>query len=235
MNRDKLKDPPYFEKYLNYQSTRLEKFISLANKTEIAKGLSDSGAQKAYGFVVGFLLDKLYASYSCGKTIEELRQIYDVLVNTSIKVNFLSYSQLMDIASFAILLKPEHNIKVKVISIITKNSYDDILLEGFGNFLKGKGFVYISKDFKFKDIYKDISAVITQSDKDKQLELLTDYIKNNWYASNKESAWYDSHKSKEDVYVGYWCFEGLALSVALGLDVKKLIGMNYIPDDLIVT
>jgi hypothetical protein len=233
MNRDKLKDTAYFEKYLKYQSTRLEKFVSLAKQTESAKGLSDTGTQKAYGFVVEFMLNNIYASYSCGKTIEELRQGYDALVNVGMKVNLLSYSQLIDIASFAVLLKPKHDTKVKVVSIITQNRQDDILLEGFGNFLEGKGFIYASKNFKFKDIYKDISAVITQSDKNKQLELLTDYIKNNWYDSNKESAWHDSHKSKEDIYVGYWCFEGLALSVALGLDSKKLIGVNHIPGDLI--
>jgi hypothetical protein len=233
MNRDKLKDIGYFEKYLKYQNTRLEKFVSLAKQTESTKGLSDAGTQKAYGFVVGFMLDKIYASYSCGKTIEELQQIYDTLVNTSMKVNFLSYSQLVDIASFAVLLKPENDIKAKVFGIITKNHQDDILLEGFGNFLGGKGFVYTSKNFKFKNIYKDISVVMVQSDKNKQIELLADYIRNNWYDSNKESAWYDSHKSKEDVYVGYWCFEGLALSVALGLDSKKLSGLNYIPYDLI--
>jgi hypothetical protein len=233
MNRDKLKDSAYFEKYLKYQSTRIEEFTSLAKKTENAKGLSDTGTQKAYGFVVEFLLNNIYASYSCGNTIEELRNIYESLINTSMKVNFLSYSQLIDIASFAVLLHPERNIKTNVISIITKNSHDDILLEGFGNFLEGKGFVYTSKYFKFMGVYKDISTVLTQSDKNKQLELLVGYIENSWYDSNKESAWYDSHKSKEDVYVGYWCFEGLALSVALGLDSKKLAGVNYIPDGLI--
>jgi hypothetical protein len=235
MYRDKLKDLAYFEKYLKYQNTRIEKFLSLAKQTEISKGLSDSGVQKAYGFVVKFLLDNLYASYSCGKPPKELCQIYEILADASMKVNFLSYSQLIDIASFAVLLKPEHAIKEKIVNIINKKPQDDILLEGFGNFLEGKGFVYTSKNFKFKDIYKEISGVLAQSNKNKQLELLADYIKNNWYDSNKESAWYDSHNSKEDIYVGYWCFEGLALSVALGLNSKKLIGMDYIPDGLIVT
>jgi hypothetical protein len=56
---------------------------------------------------------------------------------------------------------------------------------------------------------------------------------NSVYDSNKESAWYDSHKSKQDTYVGYWCFEGLALAVALGLEANRLRGLKYIPEDLI--
>jgi hypothetical protein len=106
------------------------------------------------------------------------------------------------------------------------------LLEGFCNFLEGKGFIYNAKNFKFKEVYKGISAIITQTDKNKQIDLLAKYIENDWYDSNKESAWYDSNKSKEDIYVGYWCFEGLALAVALGLETTRLGGLRYIPDEL---
>jgi hypothetical protein len=232
MNRDKLKDAAYFEKYLQGQNARIDKFTSLANQAEKTKGLSDTGTQRAYGFVIGFMLDKLYASYSCGKTIEEIRQIHAKLVEMSAKVNTLSYSQLIDIVSFAILLKTESAITEKIIFIIKKAPYVDILLEGFCNFLESKDFIYNAKDFKFREIYKGLFAIIAQSDKNKQIDLLAKYIENDWYDSNKESAWYDSHKSKQDVYVGYWCFEGLALAVALGLEKSRLSGLRYIPDDL---
>jgi hypothetical protein len=233
MNRDKLKDAGYFEKYLQYQDVRLDKFISLANQAEKIKGLSDAGTQRALGFVTGFMTDKLYASYSCGKPIEEIRQIYAELVEMDAKRNTLSYRQLIDIASFAILLRADNTITAKVIAIIKKARCVDILLEGFCSFLEGKGFVYNAKDFKFRDIYADISAIVSGTDKNKQIDLLVDYIKNHWYDSNKESAWHDSHKSEQDVYVGYWCFEGLALAVALGLETSRLNGLRYIPNDLI--
>jgi hypothetical protein len=234
-NRDNLKDAAYFERYLKHQDERISKFVSLAGKAENAKGLSSSETQRAYGFVVKLMIEKLYASYSCGKTAEKIRQIYGTLVDVSKKINSLSYSQLIDIASLAVLLRSERDIKTKVISMMDKDRRTDILLDGFSNFLAGKGFIYNAKDFKFREVYKELSAVITQSDKNKQIELLAEYIKNTWYASNKDSAWYDSHKSREDIYVGYWCFEGLALAVALGLETRKLSGIEYIPDDLIDT
>jgi hypothetical protein len=233
MNRDNLKDAAYFEAYLRYQNARIEKFLSLANQTEKSKGLSDEGTQRAYGYVVGFVLDKLYASYSSGKTIDEIRQIFAELVDVSVKVNSLSYSHLIDLASFAVLLRPERTVMTKVAGLINNAHHVDILLEGFCNFLEGKGFVYTAKGFEFEEVYKPFPAIITQSDKNKQIELLAGYIKNDWYTLNEESAWYDSHKSKEDIYVGYWCFEGLALAVALGLETNKLKGLKYIPYDLI--
>jgi hypothetical protein len=233
MTRDKLKDDVYFEKYLQDQNSRLDRFTSLANQAEKSKGLYDIGTQRAYGFVVGFMLDKLYASYSCGKAIEEIKEIYAELVEISVKVNTLSYSQLIDIVSFAILLRTGNSITEKVISVIKKAQYIDILLEGFCNFLEKKIFVYKAKDFKFRDAYKSLFAVISQTDKNEQIDLLARYIENEWYDSNKESSWYDSHKSKQDTYIGYWCFEGLALAVALGLETSRLSGLRYIPDDFI--
>jgi hypothetical protein len=233
MNRDKLKDDVYFEKYLQNQNARLDKFISLANQAEKSKGLSDTGTQRAYGFVLGFMLDKLYASYSFGKAIEEIREIYTELVEISVKVNTLSYSQLINIVSFAILLRIGNSITEKVISVVKKAQYIDILLEGFCNFLANKDFDYQAKGFKFGEVYKSLFNILSQSDKNKQIDLLAKYIENEWYDSNKESAWYDSHKSKQNVYVGYWCFEGLALAVALDLETSKLSGLRYIPDDLI--
>jgi hypothetical protein len=228
--RDNLKSLDYFKKYLEEQRTRIEKFISLINNT---KNQTNSASQKAYGIIVNLMIDEIYALYSSGNTIDELLQKYNELISVGGKANSLSYSQLIDIASFAILLKPKNEFKTSIISILDKNSQNDILLEGFINFIKGKGFVYTSKDFKFKGIYGYLSNIIAQSDKNKQLELLENYIENKWYDSNKESSWYDSHKSKEDIYVGYWCFEGLALSVALNLDSKKLIGVKNVPGDLI--
>jgi len=233
MIRDKIKDEAYFEKYLKYQDERIAKFTSIAKQSENAKGLSDNGTRKAYNYIVGFMINKLYASYSAGKSIEEIRRIYISLAGMCELSGLLSYSQLVDIASLAIILKPDASIISAVTAAINKYNKADILLEGFRNYLEGKGFVYSAKSFEFEEVYKGLSTIVSQSDKGKQVEFLADYIQNTWYDSNKESAWYNSHKSKEDTYVGYWCFEGLALAVALGLDINKLNGINYIPKDLI--
>jgi hypothetical protein len=233
MKRDKIKDVEYFEEYLKYQNERIEKFTTSALQAEKSRGLSDSSTQRAYGFVIGFVRDKIYASYSKGNPVEEIRSVYLQFVDICKKSTSLSYNHLIVLVSLAILLKPDSNIVSTVADLVNRHNKEDILLEGFKNYLEGKGFSYSSKVFEFEETYKNLYSVIQQTDLDKQVELLANYIQNIWYNSNNDSAWYNSHNSKADTYVGYWCFEGVALAIALGLNIDRLKGLNFVPDDMI--
>jgi hypothetical protein len=233
MKRDKNKDTEYFEKYLKYQNERIEKFTASALQAEKLRGLSDTSTQRAYGFVAGFVRDKIYASYSNGTPIEEIRQVYVQFVDFCMKLTTLSYNHLILLASLAILLKPDSKTVSTVVGLVNRHNKEDILLEGFKNYLEDKGFTYSAEVFEFEKTFRPLYGVIQQTDLSKQVELLANYIQNIWYESNNDSAWYNSHNSKEDTYVGYWCFEGVALAIALGLNIDRLKGLNYVPDDMI--
>jgi hypothetical protein len=45
-------------------------------------------------------------------------------------------------------------------------------------------------------------------------------------------SWYNSHKSKNDTYCGYWAFETGALVKILGLNDEELKDVPYYPYDL---
>lgn len=50
---------------------------------------------------------------------------------------------------------------------------------------------------------------------------LQDFMKG-WYRKMKDTYWYDNHKSKHDVYFGYWCFEAAAVAKMLDIDDTDL-------------
>ncbi|MFV0381508.1 MAG: PoNe immunity protein domain-containing protein [Breznakia sp.] len=54
-----------------------------------------------------------------------------------------------------------------------------------------------------------------------------------WYKLHEDSAWYDSHKSKENIYTGYWSYEAGAIVKILNLNDEELKQQQYYPYDLV--
>ena len=79
--------------------------------------------------------------------------------------------------------------------------------------------------------YKLIRNLVNAED-EKKISILRDYIENKWYKANVDVGWYDSHKSKVDVYTGYWSFEAGAVAKILGLDDSSLKDQQYYPYDM---
>ena len=52
-----------------------------------------------------------------------------------------------------------------------------------------------------------------------------------WY--NKDCEVYESHKSVQSLYYGYWSFEAGAVAKILRLNDSKLKGVPYYPYDLV--
>lgn len=59
------------------------------------------------------------------------------------------------------------------------------------------------------------------------LSELVDYVLNEWYQASAELSWYDSHLSKENVFVGYWCWVAAAVIRMKGETARA---SKYIPD-----
>ena len=49
----------------------------------------------------------------------------------------------------------------------------------------------------------------------------------------KDAAWHNSHKSKQDVYYGYWSYEAGAIVKCMGLDGSLLKDEKYYSYDLV--
>jgi hypothetical protein len=62
---------------------------------------------------------------------------------------------------------------------------------------------------------------------------VNDFITKDWYKNHKDAGWHNSHKSRHDVFYGYWSFETAAVVKIMDLDDTKFIDCQYYPKDLV--
>ena len=78
-----------------------------------------------------------------------------------------------------------------------------------------------SQSLVFPGFYEPLKEIIDSFDdlsNDTISRKILSYLNDFWYSSNSEEAWYDSHKSKDNLYYGYWCYEIGAVVKALGMN-----------------
>ena len=85
-----------------------------------------------------------------------------------------------------------------------------------------------SKEMLFPNNFSTLQKVVFQENK---TELLKKYLKNDWY--NKDCGCYEAHKSRQNIYYGYWSFEAGAVAKILQLDDKDLRNVPYYPYDMV--
>lgn len=215
--RDTRKDSAYYEKYLDYQYSRIEK--------KIVK-LKDSDEEKKQRILVsltGYEIDLLKAEFSVGASKDNIR----VLLNRAIKIasdyKNISYEDLLILMSLAVMV----NDKSEVINLIKNNEEKikmDRLLNYISYYIQGEKPRW-NKMLKLGIEYSGLDKVFTESEKE---VALLEYL-DEWYESHSGYAWYDSHKSSLDTYCGYWSFESAAISIIIGGDDEKLRDSVYYP------
>lgn len=230
MVRDIRMDADYFTKYIADADVQFNNFLSLAQKKESVG--NDSAAKKAYTFAAGQLRNKMIALYSVGAELSEINNAFEKLIEIYRKFSNLSYSDLLLVVSFCVLIKPKEEITFQVNQLLGNFKDKDLLIEGFENYLLGKGFVYSNESIKYSN-YSKLEKVVKADGKATQLSKLIRYISEDWYTSQSDTAWYNSHIENRETYFGYWCFECLALAVALSLDLSDLKNIKYVPKDLL--
>ena len=230
MIRDTRKDAAYFKNYIAEEEARFNKFYTKAQQKE-EEG-NENASKRAYTFVAGFLRNKMIALYSAGAALAEVKSAFEKWVSICDKLPQLQYGDLLTAASLCILLKPKDEIVVIINRLLSGFSDDDMLIEGFRNYLLGNGFVFNSNSIKY-DSYSRLKQVLLEPDKASQISNLVHYTSKEWYSAQSDSAWYDSHLEDSDTYFGYWCFECAALAVALSLNVSELSKVIFIPGDLL--
>ncbi len=64
-----------------------------------------------------------------------------------------------------------------------------------------------------------------------KLKILKEELRS-WYDKHSDAYWYNAHKSKNNTYCGYWCFEIAALVQIFGIDDTSLRESQYYPRDI---
>ncbi|MFJ5772507.1 PoNe immunity protein domain-containing protein [Psychrobacillus sp. NPDC093180] len=232
--RDTIKNSNYFNGYLEYEYARIEKFEKAINSLIQERGITDRGVQSGLRGIEGFYFNVLKALYSSGAPLESIRILFPKVLHIMKQVwnSDRGYVQMVWMISIGIMLnirKAEmRELEKMVAQDGVKDYLIDFLLGHFNKEWKGS-----TPNFKFKIPYQTFDSVINAANKEESLTHLKNYLSKDWYHGHQDTGWYDTHKSKKDIYSGYWSFESGAVAKILGLDDQILKDVPYYPYDMV--
>jgi hypothetical protein len=215
--RDMRKDNIYFEKYLDYQYSRIEKKIAKLKEADEEK------KQRILVSLTGFEIDLLKAEFSAGASKENLKILLNKAIQIVCDYKNIAYDDLLTLLSLSVMVGDKSEA-----SKLVKNNIDKIeedrLLKYIAFFIQGEKSVWDSK-LQLRSEFSSLDKVFENGDKE---GAILDYL-GTWYENHSGYGWYDSHKNEADTYCGYWSFEGAAIAFILGLDDSKLKDATYYP------
>lgn len=232
--RDTFLNQEYFERYLNYQNKRIDKFEALLEQLIIEKGVEFKGVGTGKLSLVNFYLDKINALYSIGVSVEEIKQLFPTVVQYFIAIwnKEGSYSSLLKIVSLAVLLNVSKEQLKDLVDLIKREELHDKLIDFLLKYIDSnwgnKGSKYL-----FSDPYEYLDNIIEAKEQNVALQFLKAYLENEWYKGHSDTGWYESHKGNKDIYSGYWSYESGAVAKILQLDDEQLKEVLYYPYDLV--
>ncbi len=212
--RDSLKSKEYFDNFISEDSKRIASFEDNLANGKVASARIGRIKEKVFLLKLGVFI----AKYSRGDDVlllnKEFESLFDTWANT-FNVNY--YDANLKMLSLCILFNFEKKLDVVKAKL---NNVEDWL------------FYYIligENNFKlvYPAHYEKLQAVLKQND----TSMLTDYVKNSWF--DEELECFFSHKSTENLYYGYWCFEVAAIIKKMKIDDSELKDIQFYPYDLV--
>ena len=144
------------------------------------------------------------------------------------------YVQMVQMLSIGIMLEIDNSDFNSLVNLVIKDNPNDFLIDFLIHYRRPDWEIK-NIGFQFPKPYKVLTELIDLSKKDKQkaVERLGKYLQKEWYKGHSDCGWYDAHKSKWNIHIGYWSFESGALVKILGLDDAILKGQLYYPYDMV--
>ena len=226
--RDTFQNREYFDRYLEYQNKRINKFESLLEQLINEKGIEFKGVRTGKLSLVNFYIDKMNALYSIGTPV--LPRVIQYFISIWSKEG--SYSTLLKIVSLAVLVNASKEQFKDLLDLIKKEGLNDklidFLVQNIDSDWKNKGSKYL-----FSTPYGYLQNIIEAKDKNIALQFLKIYLNKEWYKGHSDTGWYESHKGDKDIYSGYWSYESGAVAKILQLNDEELKEVLYYPYDLV--
>lgn len=225
--RDYKKDVTYYENYISSHKILLEK---------IQEGIQTSGddEERRMRYVLAkgnTLYNLIKANYSMGNSIDVVKSYFDELLD-EMEEFFCEYSSILymyDMMALAILFEVSRDRFSVLCDITHKLKKEDAITHLYENYFYNKT-ISVNGKTLYGNPYDKLLEIIGKEDVQKNL---ANYLKKDWYKENRQAFWHDSHKAKQDVYVGYWSFEAGAIAKILNLDDDILKDVPYYPYDLV--
>ncbi len=219
MLRDKIKDLEYFNEYIEYEDSRIQKFKNLLVQIGVNK------KKTCVLYITSSLQNKMYAQYSRGDSKDEIRKTFEEYISFISLIEINSYEDYINVLSWMILFDYGINElkKIKKISTI-----EDPITKMFEQYIQSKTLKPINGSVLFEKEYKIFYEYLL--DKCNK-EVFLNYVNKEWYSCCKNTSWFDNHKSVENIYNGYWCW--IAASVCKIKEIKIESVIQFLPSDLI--
>lgn len=222
--RDNLKNLQYFNDFINEDSARIEKFTNKLINGEVKEERIIPVKSKVHELRIGLMI----ARYSRGDEVSILEEEYLKLLSDWEEVwKPEYYNKNLKMISLAVLFNIDTVRAKKIKDMLEKSNIQDWLLNYFLHSLDSEIKVE-NKKLIFPNDFTTLQRVVFEEDK---IELLKRYLTKEWY--NEDCDCYEAHKSKQNIYYGYWSFEAGAIAKILGLDDSELKDVQHYPYDLV--
>lgn len=215
--RDIRKDKEYFDKYLDYQYSRIEK------KTAKLEEADEDKKQRVLVSLTSYEIDLLKAEFSVGATKDNIKTLLNRAVKVACEYENITYEDLLNLLSLSIMVNNKSE-AIKLIKMHNEKIRNDRLLRYLSMYINDTKPVW-NESIPLKKEFILLDEVINSESKE---DKLCDYL-NSWYKNHYGYSWYNSHLGNEDTYCGYWSFESAAIAVILKLDENKLKDSEYYP------
>lgn len=222
--RDSLKDIEYFNSFINEDLARVNKFLDKLKNGEVKVERIFPVKSKVHDLKLGIMI----ARYSRGEELAVLEKEYFKLIDEWEEVwESEYYNKNLQMISLAVLFEVNKESAKKIKEMLKKTNINDwlfdFLLDSLDEQKTGE-----NKELLFPEAFSTLQEVVFAKNK---VELLKQYLEKEWY--NEDCGCYEAHKSKENIYYGYWSFEAGAIAKILNLDDSSLKNVPYYPYDLV--
>lgn len=222
--RDGIKDIEYFNRFINEDLERVKKFSEKLEKGEVKEERIFPVKSKVHDLKLGIMI----ARYSKGDELAELEKEYFELVSEWEEVwEPEYYNKNLKMISLGVLFGADKTFAKKVKIMLERAKINDWLLFFLLDSLEDEQ-IEVSKELLFPNSFSNLQKVVFKENK---IQILKEYLSGDWY--NEDCGCYEAHKSKQNIYYGYWSFETGAIVKILNLDDSSLKDMLYYPYDLV--
>lgn len=230
--RDRIKDENYFNMLIQKEKESIIRFEDAVKKITLEKETLDRGVRNGYSILINSYEKEINSLYSLGEDLATIEESYKKLLFYYSKMwdRKYGYIELIKVLSLAVLFQVNRSDIFELEEKLISEKFDDYLV----NFLIKKiDSTWERKGVEFEFKVYDCLKIIVESDEKIACEALKKYLQEQWYEIHRECAWYDSHKSSQNVYYGYWSFEAGAIAKILNIDDSSLKDVAYYPYDLV--
>lgn len=222
--RDQIKDVEYFNAFIEEDQARIKRFSDKLADGEVKPERTLAVKAKIHDLKLGIFT----AKYSRGDELSLLDDEYTNLLKSWKEVwEPDNYNKNLKMISLGVLFGGETAVAKEIRELLDGAKISDWLLRflldsWIGDESEGAGLeLLFPKDFSV------LQRVVWSENK---TEVLKEYL-SGWY--REDCGCYEAHKSRQNIYYGYWSFEAGAVAKILKLDDTGMEHTLYYPYDLV--